>query len=233
MANKLKVQEQEAIANLYRLGWGIRRIARELGLSRNTVRSHVRSISPLSEAEVLTEEILKASALSPPSLGNETDPLSTPGSATGQNQTDPLSTPGNTGRKSLCADHAELILAKFEDGLTAQRIYQDLRVEIFFTGSYQSVKRYVRRLRRTDPQLVQRIEVEPGEEVQVDFGTGPTLLQSDGKKRKTWIFRLVLSYSRKAYSQAVLRQDTETFLRCIEAAFREFGGRLSPSISTT
>ena len=224
MANKLKVQEQEAIANLYRLGWGIRRIARELGLSRNTVRSHVRSISPLSEAEVLAEEILKASALSPPSPGNETDPLSTAGPATGQNQTDPLSTPGNTGRKSLCADHAELILAKFEDGLTAQRIYQDLRVEIFFTGSYQSVKRYVRRLRRTDPQLVQRIEVEPGEEVQVDFGTGPTLFQSDGKKRKTWIFRLVLSYSRKAYSQAVLRQDTETFLRCIEAAFREFGG---------
>src|SRR6185503_12703440 len=85
-------------------------------------------------------------------------------------------------------------------------------------------KRYVRRLRRSDPQLVQRIEVEPGEEVQVDFGSGPTLLQPEGKKRKTWIFRLVLSYSRKAFSQAVLRQDTETFLRCIEAAFREFGG---------
>jgi hypothetical protein len=58
----------------------------------------------------------------------------------------------------------------------------------------------------------------------VDFGTGPTLLQTDGIKKKTWVFRLVLSYSRKAYSQAVLRQDTETFLRCIEAAFREFGG---------
>ena len=79
MANKLKVQEQEAIANLYRLGWGIRRIARELGLSRNTVRSHVRSISPLSEAEVLAEEILKASALSPLSPGNETDPQSSHG----------------------------------------------------------------------------------------------------------------------------------------------------------
>lgn len=220
MANKLTVQEQEAITNLTRLGWGIRKIARELGLSRNTVRAYARSVEVL-EAEALAEEILKGS---PPSSGIETDPLSTPGSATAQNQTDPLSTAGNTGRKSLCADHAELILAKFETGLTAQRIYQDLRVEISFTGSYQSVKRYVRRLRRTDPQLVHRIEVEPGEEVQVDFGTGPTLLQSDGKKRKTWIFRLVLSYSRKAYSQAVLRQDTEIFLRCIEAAFRQFGG---------
>jgi transposase len=220
MANKLTVQEQEAITNLTRLGWGIRKIARELGVSRNTVRAYARSVEVLS-AEALAEEILKGS---PPSSTIETDPLSTPGSATAQNQTDPLSTAGNTGRKSLCADHAELILAKFETGLTAQRIYQDLRVEIAFTGSYQSVKRYVRRLRQTDPQLVHRIEVEPGEEVQVDFGTGPTLLPSDGKKRKTWIFRLVLSYSRKAYSQAVLRQDTETFLRCIEAAFRQFGG---------
>jgi transposase len=225
MANQLKVQEQEAITNLSRLGWGIRRIARELGLSRNTVRGYVRSLSPPEdEVEVITQQILKASSARSPSPGNETPPLSNAGSGPAQKQTDPPSTPGNTGRKSLCADHAEIILAKSEAGLTAQRIYQDLRVEISFTGSYQSVKRYVRRLRRTDPHLVQRIEVQPAEEVQVDFGTGPTLLQSDGKKRKTWVFRLVLSYSRKAYSQAVLRQDTETFLRCIEAAFREFGG---------
>jgi transposase len=223
MANQLKVQEQEAIANLSRLGWGIRRIARELGLSRNTVRSYVRSLKS-SEPESIAEETLQSSAPSPPNSRPETDPLSTPGSGTHPNQIDPLSTPGNTGRRSLCADHAELIKIKFQAGLTAQRIYQDLRGEIAFTGSYQSVKRYVRRLRRIDPQLVQRIEVQPAEEVQVDFGTGPTLIQADGKKRKSWVFRLVLSYSRKAYSQGVLRQDTETFLRCIEAAFREFGG---------
>ena len=75
MANKLKVQEQEAIANLNRLGWGIRRIARELGLSRNTVRNYVRSLKPSEEADVIAEEILKASTFSPPSPGNETDPL--------------------------------------------------------------------------------------------------------------------------------------------------------------
>src|SRR5262245_48783282 len=154
MANQLKVQEQEAIANLSRLGWGIRRIARELGLSRNTVRSYVRSLSSLSEADAIAEEILKASALSTPGPGNETDPLSTAGSATDPNQIDPLSTTGNTGRKSLCADHATLILAKFEEGLTAQRIYQDLLVEISFTGSYQSVKRYVHRLRRISIRVI-------------------------------------------------------------------------------
>jgi len=35
---------------------------------------------------------------------------------------------------------------------------------------------------------------------------------------------MVLSYSRKAYSEAVLRQDTETFLRCLENGLRAFGG---------
>jgi hypothetical protein len=72
----------------------------------------------------------------------------------------------------------------------------------------------VRLLLGAHPALVQRIEVQPAEEVQVDFGSGPTLISPEGKKTKTWIFRVVLSYSRKAYSEAVLRQNTETFLRC-------------------
>ena len=33
-----------------------------------------------------------------------------------------------------------------------------------------------------------------------------------------------LSHSRKAYSEAVYRQTTDEFLRCIESAFRHFGG---------
>lgn len=223
MANKLKVQEREAIGNLSRLGWGIRRIARELGLSRNTVRGYVRELDRSAPA-VIADEIVKSGAVSTGGSRTQTDPLSTPGSSVPVNQTDPLSTAGNTGRKSLCADHAALILSKVEAGLTAQRIFQDLRAESSFAGSYQSVKRYVHRLRQTTPDVVQRIEVAPAEEVQVDFGAGPCLVGADGKRRKTWIFRVVLSYSRKAYSQAVLRQDTETFLRALESAFRAFGG---------
>ena len=35
---------------------------------------------------------------------------------------------------------------------------------------------------------------------------------------------MVLSYSRRAYSEAVWRQDTESFIRCLENAFHHFGG---------
>lgn len=222
MANRLKVQEQETIRHLSTLGWGIRRIARELRLSRNTVRAYVRTQTP-GDAACIAESILSSSTISA-RAENQTDPLSTPGSGQVPIQTDPVSTPGNNGRKSLCLDYAPLIESKLEAGLTAQRIFQDLKTESAFAGSYQSVKRYVRRLLEVHPALVHRIEVQPGEEVQVDFGSGPILINADGKKRKTWIFRMVLSYSRKAYSEAVLRQDTETFIRCLENAFRRFPG---------
>ena len=50
------------------------------------------------------------------------------------------------------------------------------------------------------------------------------LVRPDGKKARTWIFRMVLSYSRKAYSEAVYRQTTESFIRCLENGFRHLGG---------
>lgn len=206
MANQLKVHEQTAIKQLNSLGWGIRRIARELKVSRNTVRNYVRSLEP-SDPGALAEAIVKTSPVLPAAV-----------------QTDPLSTPGTTGRSSLCLAHAKWILKQLDAGLSAQRIYQDLRADYAFAGSYQSVKRYVHRVRQTHPEVVWRIEVKPGEEVQVDFGMGPALVDEQGKRIKTWVFRIVLSYSRKAYSEAVLRQDTETFLRCIEKAFLHFGG---------
>jgi len=34
----------------------------------------------------------------------------------------------------------------------------------------------------------------------------------------------VLSFGRKAYSEVVLRQTTEVFIRALENAFRHFGG---------
>jgi transposase len=34
----------------------------------------------------------------------------------------------------------------------------------------------------------------------------------------------VLSHSRKGYSEVVWRQNTETLIRCLENAFRAFGG---------
>jgi hypothetical protein len=50
------------------------------------------------------------------------------------------------------------------------------------------------------------------------------VISSDGKRRRTHVFRIVLSHSRKAYSEACFRQTTEDFLRAIENALWSFGG---------
>jgi hypothetical protein len=80
--------------------------------------------------------------------------------------------------------------------------------------------------RNTVRQYVRAIEpaTKPDDLVQAVLESGARLVQTDGKKTKTWIFRAVLSHSRKGYTEAVLRQNTETFLRCLENAFHHLGG---------
>jgi transposase len=128
------------------------------------------------------------------------------------------------GRFSLCTPWGELIRQKLEAGLSAQRIYQDLVAEQGFVGSYHSVRRYVRRLAQARALPFRRLECGPGEEAQVDFGRGIPITTSAGHRRQTHVFRIILSHSRKGYSEAVYRQTTPEFLRCLENAFVYFGG---------
>ena len=71
---------------------------------------------------------------------------------------------------------------------------------------------------------MRRLEVEPGAEAQIDFGTGAPVRIDNGKRRRPWVFRIVLSGSRKGYSEAVWQQSTEAFVGALENAFRYFGG---------
>ncbi len=126
--------------------------------------------------------------------------------------------------RSVCAPFRELIQAKLEQGLTAQRIYQDLVADHSFTHGYDSVRRFARQLTPDAAVPFRRLEVPPGTEVQVDFGRGAPLVAADGRRQHTHVFRVVLSHSRKAYSEVVTRQTTEAFLGCLENAFQHFGG---------
>src|SRR5260221_1181927 len=126
--------------------------------------------------------------------------------------------------RSACDPFAPAIIVKLEQGLSAQRIYQDLVADQNYSGSYYSVRRFVAHLAQTRPLPFRRLECAPGEEAQVDFGSGVRIHQPDGRKRRSHVLRIVLSYSRKAYSEAVWRQTTEDFIRCLENAFWYFGG---------
>lgn len=210
--NQLKVNLQQSIQVLNARGWSRRRIARELGVHRDTVAKYVgpaKPAIPTAGSEGIDESKPAISTTGSDNAGAAKPAISTAGS--------------KAGRRSLCEAHHAVIEVALQAGLSAQRIHQDLVCEHGFMGSYEAVKRYVRRLGATIDPPFRRMECVPGDELQVDFGLG-AWVEADGKRRRPHLFRAVLSHSRKGYSEVVWRQTTEVFLRCVENAFRHFGG---------
>src|SRR5439155_1908831 len=75
---------------------------------------------------------------------------------------------------SACAVHRDAIEVGLSRGRNAVAIWQDLVDTRDFTGGYQSVKRFVRKLTGGSPkEACAAIETAPGAEAQVDYGTGP------------------------------------------------------------
>jgi transposase len=199
--NRLNVSLQYSIAALAAKGWSARKIARELGVDRETVGRYLRPVESDSKPAIV--------------------PTGSPGAPDPKPAIVPAGS--KAGRTSQCAPLGAVIEQGLVAGLSAQRIYQDLVSGHGFTGGYDAVKRFVRRLaQKTEPPF-RRMESLPGQELQVDFGQGAWVLQ-DGKRRRAHLFRCVLSHSRKGYSEAVWRQTSESFLRCLENAFRHLGG---------
>lgn len=190
MANQLKMALVQSILTLHARGWSRRRIARELGVHRETVGRYV----DRPESKPATNA---------------------PTGSTGSRR---------AGSPSAALAWRGVIIDKLDSGLTAQRIYQDLIGDHGYTGSYYSVRRLIKKLSGATPLPFRRMECEPAAEAQVDFGRGAPIITPEGKRRGTWVFRIVLSHSRKGYSEVVSRQTTDEFLRCIENAFAHFGG---------
>jgi transposase len=202
MANRLTMATISAIQSLHRSGYSNRRIAELLDVDRETVAKYVAQVQNPPNAPT----------------GSENPPNAPPGS---EHPPIPAVRPGP---RSECEPFREVIVAKLEQGLSATRIHQDLVAEHGFTAKYHSVRRFVAKLLGTRPLPVRRLEVLPGEEAQVDFGTAAPVKTPDGKTRRPWVFRIVLSHSRKAYSEAVYQQSSEAFIGALENAFRHFGG---------
>jgi transposase len=212
--NLLEVNLQQSIIALHARGWSRRRISRELGVHRVTVGKYLDKAESKSTISTLGSDVAPSAKSTISTAGSEAAEEAKPAK---------VAAGCLAGRQSLCKTFEAQIEAGLQTGLTAQRIHQDLVRDHDFSGSYQSVKRFVRGLARTLDLPFRRMECAPGEEMQVDFGQGAWVVE-DGKRRRPHLFRAVLSHSRKGYSEVVWRQDTETFVRCQENAFRFFGG---------
>lgn len=212
MGNYLKMPDRQRIRALLELGWSYRRIERETGVRRETIaRYDPRRASNPANPTAGSGEVVETQG----DGEDENRPNPTAGSVVGF---DP-------GPPSACEPFRAEIEKKLEKGLTAQRIWQDLVEEHGFGHGYESVKRFVRRLRRHRPEVAGVFEHPPGEEAQVDYFQGPpTLDLSTGRWGRPWIFRMTLCCSRHGYEEPIWGQDRPSFLRAHEHAFLEFGG---------
>ena len=222
MANYLRASMLTTVLKLHEQGWSGRRIARELRVNRRTVSKYI--------SMAASKRAISTTGFSPEESPGRQSKRAIPTAGASEGVIEAIaseraiSTTGSAGRKSLCANHHEYISERVNAGCSAQRIHQDLKIERGFEGSYESVKRYTRKHFQECELPFRRLETPPGAEVQVDYGTGAKIIDSDGKKRKTHLFRIVLSCSRKAYSEVTRTQSTESFIRALENAFRHFGG---------
>lgn len=106
---------------------------------------------------------------------------------------------------------------------TATWIYDHL-VKGGYTGSYETVKRKVAKLKKRKQKVAyMRFETNPGRQAQVDFGEFQVELPG-GTIKKLYLFSMILGYSRKIYTELIERCDMPGFLDCHIHAFEHFAG---------
>jgi len=90
----------------------------------------------------------------------------------------------------------------------------------------KSVRRFIYKLRGSQtPQPRAVILTAPGEEAQVDYGSGPMVRDpQSGKYRRTRLFVMTLGYSRKAVRLLAFRSSSRIWAELHEKAFRRLGG---------
>ena len=199
---RLHMNHLRDLINRLRSGESERRIARDMRLSRTTVRKYRERAEPhgyLHPEQALPDEPTLLARLGP---GPRVRPAA-----------------------SSVQPYEDIVRRLVDQGVEMTAIFQRLRGNHGYTGSYSAVRRYVARVSPPTPEAVVRVHTAPGEEVQVDFGTVGLLYDPDhGDRRPTYVFVATLGFSRHQYAELVFDQKTPTWIALHRRAFDSFGG---------
>ena len=212
--NRKSEMEQKQIIDLWKAGFSGRKISETLAFSRDAVGKYLKAAG-IRLSRGRPKQAISRREVPTDSSGSDvqTRPLTVP------------KCPPTPVARSQCETHRALIEDRVAKGMNGQVIFQDLVDELSFTGSYDSVKRFVRKLRKKQPEVFAVIPTFPGKEGQVDYGRGaPTKHPVTGKYRRPWLFSMKLSHSRKAFRRVAWKSSSEVWCQLHEAAFRHFGG---------
>jgi transposase len=245
MANVLNEEKKQQVLALGRLGWSLRRIQQATRIRRETASAYLKAAgiavrppsgwgwhAPKPANEVITDFGAAKSAIlvipDPLDCNPNPENLSTKGKAKATSKpanqviTDSAVVPG----PSACEPYREAIDLGLSRGRNARAIWQDLVSEYGFASSYQSVQRFVRKRRGTQtPEARVVIVTAPGQEAQVDYGTGPMVRDPETRKyRRTRLFVMMLGCSRKSVRLLTFRSSSRIWAELHERAFRRLGG---------
>jgi transposase len=244
VSNVLSEEKQKQVIALGQLGWTLRRIEKEVGVRRETAAGYLRTAGvpvrppgrwgrqPPPDSKPAKEVTTDFGGPSAPKPAKQAEMTTDPAPANPANGADQVTTdsgpprPSRSPSASACLPLHELIEAELAKGRNAMGIWQDLVDRSGFTGAYESVKRYVRKLRgaRT-PEPCAVILTPVGEEAQVDYGSGPMVRDPHTSKyRRTRLFVMTLGYSRKSVRLLVFESGAQTWAQLHEQAFCRLGG---------
>lgn len=226
MSNVLNEEKKKQVIALGQLGWALHRIEEATGVRRETAAGYLKAAGiPVGRPGGWGRR--KAPVPSKPANEVTTDSEAAKPANGGEVTTDSggLKTTSEP-TASTSEPYRELIETGLSQGRNATSIWQELVDRHGFAGSYESVKRYARKLRGTQsPEACGIIETAPGEESQVDYGTGPMVRDPQtGKYRRTRLFVLTLGFSRKCVRLLCFHSSTRTWAELHEQAFRRLGG---------
>jgi transposase len=236
MSNVLSDDKRQQIIALGQLGWSLRRIEQATGVRRETASSYLKAAGlqvrrpgwgrAKPAIEVTTDSKPKTADKG---AHNQAGEVANPAMQVTTDFDDtkaPIKQQSATQTLSNCEPYREFIQESLDRGRNATAIYQDLVTDFGFPHSYQSVKRFVNKLQPPELKPARAVIItEPGEEAQVDYGTGPWVLDPDsGKYRRTRLFVMTLGYSRKCVRLLTFRSSSRIWAELHEKAFRRLGG---------
>jgi len=221
MANVLSEEKRQQVVALGRLQWSLRQIEEALGVRRETASGYLKAAGIAIRATRGRRAPPDAASQAITDPGAEAKPAS-------QAITDSAAPPPAAVKPqpSACEPYRALIEQALANRRNGVAIYQELVDAHGFGASYSSVRRFVRRLRGAAvAKTFAVIHTEPGEEAQVDYGTGPLVRHPEtGRYRRTRLFVLTLGFSRKCVRVLVWRSGSRVWAELHERAFRRLGG---------
>jgi len=161
--NVLKPNLQITIETLLEKGLSQREISRKTGIHRRTIRRYCQQYQGMvfegaEDSKCPTSEGVATGSFAKPCQNAPARP--------------PALEEVPKQARSACEPHRDWIEEQLKLGRNAMAIYQDLVERFGFTHRYNSVKRFVRGLKKKDPEQYDRLEYLPGEESQVTMAQG-------------------------------------------------------------